>query len=342
MTKQYTVAVLGATGAVGTQMIECLEERDFPVARLVPLASARSAGKTVRFRGEDVPIAEAAPEAFKGADIVLGAAEDDVARALAPAIREAGAVFVDNSHAFRLDPDVPLVVPEVNAADARAHKGVIANPNCATIIALVPVWPLHRAAGVTRMVVSTYQAASGAGMPGIRALEAEMRALATGEPLPEPSAFAAQIAMNLIPQIGGFDAEGYTSEEMKMQNEGRKIMHLPELRVNCTCVRVPVARSHSESITLEFERGISVDEAREVLAAAPGVRLVDDRASDDVHRRLAMPLDATDQDDVLVGRIRRDISAPDGTCSLTFWCCGDQIRKGAATNAVQIAESLIG
>ncbi len=340
--KNHTVAVLGATGAVGTQMIECLEERAFPVGELRPLASARSAGKTVRFHGEDVVIGEARPEAFQGVDIVLGAAEDGVARAMEPAIRAAGAVFVDNSHAFRLDPDVPLVVPEVNAADALEHKGIIANPNCATIIALVPVWPLHQAAGVTRMVVSTYQAASGAGVPGMRALEEEMRALATGEPLPDPQAFAAQIAMNLIPQIGGFDAEGYTSEEMKMQNEGRKIMHLPELRVNCTCVRVPVARSHSESITLEFKRPISVEEAREVLEAAPGVRVVDDLASEDVHARLAMPLDATDQDDVLVGRIRRDISAPDGVSALTFWCCGDQIRKGAATNAVQIAESLIG
>ena len=338
---EYTVAILGATGAVGTQMIECLEERDFPVGRLVPLASARSAGKTVRFHGEDVVIQEAVPEAFAGCDIVLGAAEDDVARRLLPEAVARGAVVVDNSHAFRLDPDVPLVVPEINAEDVAWHHGLIANPNCATIIGLVPTWPLHQLAGVTRMVVSTYQAASGAGAPGMAELEAQIGALGRGEELPAPRAFAAQLASNLIPQIGGFDGEGYTSEEMKLQNEGRKIMHLPELRVNCTCVRVPVLRSHSESITLEFERDITVEEARAALAAAPGVRLVDDRGAADAHERFPMPLDTSDQDLIWVGRVRRDISNPDPARGITFWCCGDQIRKGAATNAVQIAELLV-
>ncbi len=343
MSKQYTVAVLGATGAVGTQMITCLEEQEIPVERLVPLASARSAGKTVRFRGEDVVIEEARAEAsaFEGVDIVLGAAEDDIARAMAPAIREAGAVFVDNSHAFRLDEDVPLVVPEINAADIAQHKGVISNPNCATIIGLLAAYPLHKAAGLKRMIVSTYQAASGAGVPGMRELEAQVRALADDAPMPKPGAFAAQLAMNLIPQIGGFNDEGYTSEEMKMQNEGRKIMHLHDLRVNCTCVRVPVARSHSESMTLEFERPISVKEAQAVLAAAPGVKLVDYLDADDASDRYPMPLDTTDQDLIFVGRVRRDISAPDDVPAISLWCCGDQIRKGAATNAVQIVKALI-
>ena len=343
MSKTYNVAILGATGAVGSQMLTCLEERDFPVNKLVPLASARSAGKTATFRGERVVIREATPEAFTGMDIVLGAAEDDVARAMQPAIEAAGAVFIDNSHAFRLDEDVPLVVPEINADDIKTSgRGIIANPNCATIIGLVAAWPLHKAAGLKRMIVSTYQAASGAGVPGMRELEDQMRALADGAPVPEPRAFAAQLAYNLIPQIGGFNEEGYTSEEMKMQNEGRKIMHLPGLRVNCTCVRVPVARSHSESMTLEFERPIRTDEAKAILAAAPGIKLVDYLDADDACDRYPMPLDTTDQDLVFVGRVRRDLSAPDNVNAISLWCCGDQIRKGAATNAVQIAQALIG
>jgi aspartate-semialdehyde dehydrogenase len=244
---------------------------------------------------------------------------------------------VDNSHAFRLDADVPLVVPEINAADIAGNNGIVSNPNCATIIGLVPLWPLHQAAGLTRLVVSTYQAASGAGMAGLRELERETRAVAADEPMGQTDPFAHQLAHNLIPQIGGFDEMGYTSEEMKMQNEGRKIMHLPDLRVNCTCVRVPVARSHSESITCEFTRPLSVDQARELLEAAPGVRVVDDPAAG----VYPMPLDTSDQDLIWVGRLRRDLSAPEGASALTFWCCGDQIRKGAATNAVQIAEHLL-
>ena len=339
--QEYTVAILGATGAVGTQMIECLEERDFPVGELRLLASARSAGKTMRFRGEDVVISEATEDAFAGCDIVLGAADDAVAKRLLPAAAAAGATVVDNSHAFRMDPEVPLVIPEINAADVSWNHGIIANPNCATIIALVPTWPLHELGGVTRMVVSTYQAASGAGAPGMAELEAQIGAMGRGEDLPEPRAFAAQLASNLIPQIGGFDDEGYTSEEMKLQNEGRKIMHLPELRVCCTCVRVPVLRSHSESVTLEFERPVELEAAREALAAAPGVKLVDDRGAASAHDRFPMPIDTSDQDLVWVGRLRRDISNPDVSRGITFWCVGDQIRKGAATNAVQIAELLV-
>ena len=321
--KQYTVAIVGATGAVGTQMLQCLKEQEFPVGALKLLASPRSAGKVVATPWGDVTVEAAAPEAFDGVDIVLGAAEDDVAKALYPEAVRRGAVVVDNSHAFRLDEDVPLVIPEINAEDVKGHHGIIANPNCATIIGLVPTWPLHKLAGVTRMIVSTYQAAMG-----------------RGEEMPEPRAFAAQLASNLIPQIGGEKFAGFTSEEMKMQNEGRKIMHLPELRVNCTCVRVPVLRSHSESVTLEFERDITLDEAREALVTAPGVKLVDDLGAASAHDRWPMPLDTSDQDLIWVGRVRRDISNPEALRGITFWCCGDQIRKGAATNAVQIAKLL--
>lgn len=332
------VAILGATGVVGTQMRQCLEERSFPVSELVPLASAKSAGKTLTFKGEEVEVKEAKPEAFDGVDIVLGAAGDGIAKALLPEAAARGAVCVDNSHAFRLDPDVPLVVPEINPEDIQNHpRNIIANPNCATIIGLVPTYPLHKAAGLKRMIVSTYQAASGAGMPGLTELTRELKVLAEGGEVGDTSPFAYQLAMNLIPQIGSFKDEGYTSEEWKMQNEGRKIMHLPQVRVNCTCVRVPIMRSHSESITLEFENPLSPDEAREILSTAPGVKVVDDPAN----LRYPMPLDTSDQDLVFVGRIRRDLSAADGVNGLTFFCCGDQIRKGAATNAVQIAEYLV-
>lgn len=332
------VAILGATGVVGTQMRQCLEERNFPVSELVPLASVKSAGKTLTFKGEEVEVKEAKPEAFDGVDIVLGAAGDGIAKALLPEAAARGAVCVDNSHAFRLDPDVPLVVPEINSEDIKNHpRNIIANPNCATIIGLVPTYPLHKAAGLKRMIVSTYQAASGAGMPGLTELTRELKVLAEGGEVGDTSPFAYQLAMNLIPQIGSFKDEGYTSEEWKMQNEGRKIMHLPQVRVNCTCVRVPIMRSHSESITLEFENPLSPDEAREILSTAPGVKVVDDPAN----LRYPMPLDTSDQDLVFVGRIRRDLSAADGVNGLTFFCCGDQIRKGAATNAVQIAEYLV-
>lgn len=331
------VGILGATGAVGQQMLTCLDERDFPVERLVPLASARSAGKTVRFRGEDVTVVEACSDAFEGIDILLGAAGDATAKALIPEAVKRGAICVDNSHAFRLDEDVPLVIPEINAEDVKWHHGIISNPNCATIIGLVPLWPLHQVAGLKRIIASTYQAASGAGVPGLRELEREMAAVAAGEPVGETAPFAYQLAANLIPQIGGFKDEAYTSEEIKMGNEGRKIMHLPNLRVNCTCVRVPIMRSHSESITAEFERPLSPDEARAVLETAPGVRVVDDPEA----LRYPMPLETSDQDLVFVGRIRRDTSAPDDVNALTLFCCGDQIRKGAATNAVQIAELLV-
>ena len=331
--KQYTVAVLGATGAVGQEMIKILQERNFPVGKLLPLASARSAGKTLKFRGEDVTILEARDEAFAGVDIVLGAAENDIAKKFAPAIVKAGAVFVDNSSAFRLDPNVPLIVPEINPGDVKDHHGIISNPNCSTIITVTAVNALNSIAPIRAMTASTYQAVSGAGAGGPIELMNEVEALREGKPY-EPKVFSHQIAYNLIPQIGGEQFEGYTSEEMKMQNEGRKIMHLPELRVSCTCVRVPVVRSHSISVSLHFDRPVSVKEAREVIAKAPGCRLVDDLAN----KQYPMPLDTSDQDIVFVGRIRPDLTDDNGLC---LWCCGDQVRKGAATNAIQIAELLI-
>ena len=333
MMKTYTVAILGATGAVGQEMMNILEERDFPVGKLVPLASARSAGKTLKFKGQDVVIQEACDTAFEGVDIVLGAAENDIAERFAPAIVKAGAVFVDNSSAFRLDPNVPLIVPEVNPEDAKNHKGIISNPNCSTIITVTAVNALNSIAPIKSMVTSTYQAVSGAGVAGMAELENQVKALQAGEPV-DVKTFAYQIAFNLIPQIGGEQFEGYTSEEMKMQNEGRKIMHLPELNVSCTCVRVPVMRSHSISVQLRFDRPVSVEEAREVLAKAPGVKLVDDLKN----KQYPMPLDTSGQDIVFVGRIRPDLTDPNGLC---LWCCGDQVRKGAATNCIQIAELLV-
>ena len=333
MKKLYTVAILGATGAVGQEMMNILAERDFPVGKLIPLASARSAGKTLKFKGEDVTVQLACDEAFEGVDIVLGAAENDIAKRFAPAIVKAGAVFVDNSSAFRLDPKVPLIVPEVNPEDAKQHNGIISNPNCSTIITVTAVNALNSIAPIQAMTTSTYQAVSGAGAAGPVELMNEVEALRNGETY-EPKVFSHQIAYNLIPQIGGEQFEGYTSEEMKMQNEGRKIMHLPELKVSCTCVRVPVIRSHSISATVLFDRPVSVAQAREVLAKAPGVKLVDDLAN----KQYPMPLETSGQDIVYVGRIRPDLINPNGICLL---CCGDQVRKGAATNAVQIAELLI-
>ena len=331
--KQYTVAVLGATGAVGQEMIKILQERDFPVGKLLPLASARSAGKTLKFRGEDVTIVEARDEAFEGVDIVLGAAENDIAKRFAPAIVKAGSVFVDNSSAFRLDPNVPLIVPEINPGDVKDHHGIISNPNCSTIITVTAVNALNSIAPIRAMTASTYQAVSGAGAGGPIELMNEVEAIREGKTY-EPKVFSHQIAYNLIPQIGGEQFEGYTSEEMKMQNEGRKIMHLPELKVSCTCVRVPVVRSHSISVSLHFDRPVSVKEAQAVIAKAPGCRLVDDLAN----KQYPMPLDTSDQDIVFVGRIRPDLTDDNGLC---LWCCGDQVRKGAATNAIQIAELLI-
>ena len=331
--KQYRVGILGATGAVGQEMMKILLERKFPLSELRLIASARSAGKCVEFDGRPIRITEASDEAFEGLDIVLGAAENDVAMRFAPAIRKSGAVFVDNSSAFRLDPDVPLIVPEINPEDAKRHHGVISNPNCTTIVSLVAIAPLLKKSPITSIIASSYQAVSGAGAGGPKELMSEVEALRKGEAV-QPQVFQYQIAYNVIPQIGGEGFMGYTSEEMKMQNEGRKILHLPELRVSCTCVRVPVVRSHSVSLLVRTAEKITVPEARELIASAPGCRLVDDLKN----RAYPMPLDTSDQDLVYVGRIREDLTSDNG---LNIWCCGDQVRKGAATNAVQIAELLI-
>ena len=331
--KEMNVGVLGATGAVGQEMLKILAERNFPVRSIRPLASARSAGKTVLFKGEPVPIAEAKEDAFTGLDLVLGAAENDIAQRFAPHILDAGAVFVDNSSAFRLREDVPLIVPEINPEDAKWHKGILSNPNCTTIVTLVAVAPLAKESPIETMIASSYQAVSGAGVAGMRELTEEVEAGLKGEAY-APKAFAHQIAYNVIPQIGSEQCMGYTSEEMKMQNEGRKILHLPEMNVSCTCVRVPVFRSHSISVVLRTEKKISVERARELIAKAPGARLVDDLKN----KQYPMPLDTSDQDVVFVGRIREDLTDPNG---LALWCCGDQIRKGAATNTVQIAELLL-
>lgn len=331
--KKYTVAILGATGAVGQEMIKVLQERKFPVGKLIPLASARSVGKKILFGGEEVTVRLACEEAFEGVDIVLGAAENDIAQKFAPAIVRAGAVFVDNSSAFRMDPNVPLVVPEVNPEDVKWHKGIISNPNCSTIITVTAVNALNSIAPIRAMTASTYQAVSGAGAGGPIELMGEVEALGRGEAY-TPRVFPYQIAYNLIPQIGGEQENGYTSEEMKLHNEGRKIMHLPELNVTCTCVRVPVVRSHSISVSCHFDVPVTVEQAREVIAKAPGCRLVDDLQN----KIYPMPLDTTDQDIVFVGRIRPDLTDP---CGISLWCCGDQVRKGAATNAIQIAELLL-
>ena len=331
--KKYKVAILGATGAVGREMMKVLAERDFPIEELHPLASARSVGQAIHWKGHDIPVEMACDEAFKGMDIVLGAAENDIANQFASAIVKAGAVFVDNSSAFRMDPDVPLIVPEINPEDVKKHKGIISNPNCTTIVSLVAINALNHDSPIESIVASSYQAVSGAGAGGPIELMDEVELLREGKPV-EPKVFQYQIAYNVIPQIGGEAFEGYTSEEMKMQNEGRKILHLPDMNVACTCVRVPVVRSHSISAAVHFAHHISVDEARAAIAAAPGCRLVDDLDA----LQYPMPLDTSDQDLVFVGRIRPDLTDPNGLC---LWYCGDQVRKGAATNCVQIAELLI-
>ena len=327
------VAILGATGAVGREMMKILAERSFPVEELRLLASPRSAGQKLLWQGRELTVQPAEDSAFEGMDIVLGAAENDIAKRFAPAIVKAGAVFVDNSSAFRMDPNMPLVLPEINPEDARRHKGIIANPNCTTIVSLVAINALNQDSPIQSIIASSYQAVSGAGAGGPRELMEEVELLREGKPV-HPQVFQYQIAYNVIPQIGGEAYEGYTSEEMKMQNEGRKIMHLPDLRVSCTCVRVPVVRSHSVSLVVRTRENISVRRARELIAAAPGCRLVDDLSS----RRYPMPLDTSDQDTVFVGRIREDLTCDNG---LNIWCCGDQVRKGAATNAVQIAQLLL-
>ena len=329
--KKANVAILGATGCVGREMLKVLAERDFPIGELRLLASARSAGKRIEFRGREYAVEEAGERSLAGVDLVLGAASAALAEQFAPEIARAGALFVDNSSAFRMREDVPLVVPEINPDDAKAHNGVISNPNCSTIIALVAVAPVARLSPITQMVACTYQAVSGAGQSGLDALRSELAAQGAAEKT-RSSPFPCAIACNCIPHIGARLENGYTTEEMKMQREGRKILHLPELRVNCTCVRVPVVRSHAIALTLRTREPVPLAQAAFAIAAAPGCTLVHDLDG----RDYPTPLDAAGQDSVLVGRLRLDCIDP--ARGLSLWCCGDQIRKGAATNAVQIAE----
>ncbi len=328
------VAVVGVTGVVGQEMLNCLEKRNFPVGNIKALASSRSAGKTIKFKGKDLTIEEATTGSFKGVDIALMAVEADQSQEFSPAAVKAGAVVVDNSSAYRMDPDCPLVVPEVNPADVKlAKKGIIANPNCSTIIMNVPVWPLHQVNPIKRIIVSTYQAASGAGRPAMEELEANAKAWAKGEAF-KPSVFPYQLFMNLFSHNSKLGDKGYNQEEWKMTKETHKIFHAPEIAVAATCVRVPVMRAHCESINLEFTRPMTPEEATAILAKAPGIKILDDRANN----RSPQPLDVAGHDEIYVGRIREDLSLPGR--GLWLWVSGDQILKGAALNAVQIAELL--
>ncbi len=331
--KNCNIAILGATGAVGREMLNVLEEHDIPVSRLKLLSSARSAGSKIPFLGEDLTVEEAADASFEGMDFVLGAVKSGMSRAFAPAIVKSGAVYIDNSSAFRMDPAIPLVVPEINGEDAKSNSGIIANPNCSTIITAMAVGALNRLSPIESMVACTYQAVSGAGQGGLEELEHQMDALARGEKC-VAKVFPTQIALNVIPFIGSMLDNLYTDEEMKMQNEGRKILHLPELRVTCTCVRVPVMRSHSIAVTVRTKEKITVAEANEAIRAFPGCRLIEDCEG----RCYPTPLDTSGQDLVWVGRVREDLTQEN---ALTLWCCGDQIRKGAASNAVQILKYLL-
>jgi aspartate-semialdehyde dehydrogenase len=331
--KTVNVGVLGATGAVGEEMLNVLAEKNFPVKSLKLLASAKSAGKKIEWMNKEYVVEEVTEDSFDDIDILLVAVGRNISKKFSPIAAAKGAVVVDNSSAYRMDDDVPLVVPEVNPDDVEKHKGIIANPNCSTIIALTAINELNKYSKINRMVVSTYQAVSGAGVNGLIELEDQVKSISEGKEI-NANTFQYQIAYNLIPHIGPFYDNGYSEEEMKMQNEGRKILHSPDLKVNCTCVRVPVFRSHSESITIETDEEITPEKARELLKDAKGVKLMDD-LSKNIY---PMPLDTSNQDLIYVGRIRKDISANN---SLALWCCGDQVRKGAATNAVQIAELLV-
>ncbi len=336
MSRDYNVAIVGATGAVGVEMLLTLEKRNFPVKTLKLLASSRSAGKEMTFKGQTLVVEELTHESFEGVDVALFSAGAGLSKEYAPSAVKAGAVVVDNSSAFRMDEDVPLVVPEVNPEDVKkASRGIIANPNCSTIIELVAVAPLHRAKKLKRMVASTYQATSGGGAAAMQELIDQTRDYLAGNTQPTPEKFAHQIAFNLIPHIDVFQPNGYTKEEMKMVNETRKIMHAPDVQISCTCVRIPVLRAHSEALNLEFEEEITPEEARRILCSSPGVEVVDDPAGN----VYPMPKDASGKFDVLVGRIRQDCSRNDKR-GLDLFVSGDQLLKGAALNAVQIAELL--
>jgi aspartate-semialdehyde dehydrogenase len=330
--KSYHVAIVGATGAVGEELLRVLERRAFPVERLLPLCSERSAGKSNSFRGETITAQQLSPESFQGIDLAFFSAGGNISREYGPIARDAGAIVIDNSSVFRMEPDVPLVIPEINGDDVRQHRGLIANPNCTTAVALMALYPLHRAFGVRRVIAASYQAVSGSGARAIQELRSQVQAVAENQS-PVASVYPHPIAFNVLPHVDSFLSSGYTKEEMKMQNEGRRIMHLPDFRASVTCVRVPVYRAHSVAVSAEFERPVSVEQAHEVLAKAPGLELVDEPQNN----RYPMPLFTAGKDNCEVGRVRRDCAFENG---LSFWVSGDQLLKGAALNAVQIAELL--
>ncbi|MBA7619809.1 Aspartate-semialdehyde dehydrogenase [subsurface metagenome] len=331
----HNLAIAGVTGAVGQEFLKILEQRDFPFDSLKVLASSRSAGRKIEFKGKGYVVEELTKNSFGRIDIALFSAGSERSKEFAPAAAQAGTVVVDNSSAFRMDPDVPLVIPEINPQKIAEHKGIIANPNCSTIIGIVPVWPLHRANPVKRMVVSTYQAASGAGYSAMLELENQSREILDGKE-PTCSAFPYQIAFNCFSHNSKLGPSGYNAEEMKMVNETRKIFDCPDIAITCTCIRIPVLRAHCESINLEFTDPITPDQVRDLLNTAPGVSVFDDRKNN----RFPMPIDASGKDDIFVGRIRQDESIPENR-GINLWVAGDQLRKGAALNAVQIAEKLL-
>jgi aspartate-semialdehyde dehydrogenase len=333
MNRNPHVAVVGATGAVGIEMIKTLEKRQFPVGKLTLLASARSAGKKLKFKGTDVTVQELTPDSFAGIDLALFSAGGSISKEFAPLAAKAGCVVVDNSSAFRQDDNVPLVIPEINAEDCRWHKGIIANPNCTTAITLMALYPLHKAFGVKRIFASSYQAVSGTGAKALEELERQVGQIVNQQPVTK-EVYPHQIAFNVLPHVDAFLPSGYTKEEMKMENEGRKIMHHPSFRASVTCVRVPVYRSHSVAVSAEFEQPVTVAAARDVLKQAPGLDLVDEPEN----KKYPMPLFTSEKYHCEVGRIRRDCAMENG---LAFWVCGDQLLKGAALNAVQIAEVLV-
>ena len=332
MKKEYHIAVVGATGAVGAELLRVLERRNFPVSNLRALASGRSTGKEVQFSNKPIMVEELGENSFDNIDIAFFSAGGETSRKFVPIARKGGAVVIDNSSVFRMDSDVPLVIPEINGQDVKEHRGLIANPNCTTAVALMAIYPLHRAFGVRRVFAASYQAVSGSGARAIAELKNQVEA-ATQDRQSPAQVYPHPIAFNVLPHVDVFLESGYTKEEMKMQNEGRKIMHLPEFRASVTCVRVPVYRAHSVAVSAEFDKEVSVEQAREVLAKAPGLELVDEPPKN----RYPMPLTVAGKDNCEVGRVRLDCALENG---LAFWVSGDQLLKGAALNAVQIAELL--
>jgi aspartate-semialdehyde dehydrogenase len=333
MNQNPHVAVVGATGAVGIEMLRTLEKRNFPVGKLTLLASARSTGKKLKFKSEPHTVGELTKSSFTGVDIALFSAGGSISREFSPIAAQQGCVVIDNSSAFRMDAEVPLVIPEINAADISGHKGIIANPNCTTAITLMALYPLHQAFGCKRIFASSYQAVSGTGAKAIAELESQVGQVVRGERV-KHEVYPHQIAFNVLPHVDSFLPTGYTKEEMKMENEGRKIMHHPTFRASVTCVRVPVYRAHSVAVSAEFEQPVTVESARQVLKEAPGLQLIDEPAKN----VYPLPLYQAEQYDCAVGRLRKDCAMDNGLC---FWVSGDQLLKGAALNAVQIAEELL-